>query len=908
MTVRSISYLLAKFVNPGPDGELLPSDISDLVESLNALKAELSHTHAQSDVTGLPAALAGKSPTGHVHTQADVSGLVADLAGKAAAVHTHAQSEVTGLPAALAGKAASTHTHTTGDITGLLEWAQDAIAAMFTTNPGNVTPVYDDAAGTIQLTAPAAGGGLDAEGVRDVMGLALEALGLLQIVVNDAGDKITFTTTATANATDAFLRALENATGTLPQSQVTNLVSDLAGKAATVHQHSQSQVTNLVSDLAGKAPTSHTHAQADVTNLVSDLAGKAAASHTHATSQVVGLDAALAGKAAASHTHGVADLTATGTRDATKFLRGDNTWQTPPTSTPVIYVGASWTSITPTDDEQALINAAAEGMNFYLPAGTYNRFFARPKNRQYFHLAPGVIMDGQGLEQYAFLKDKVGGGLADYVTIFGDTDVVIKNYVASQQHGAITAGSHSITDGARGWIVKGSRPRALRITGTAGFGRYGIRVGTDMTLENLAIDRNDGLGVGGVFDNGRMIDCYIGYNNPTGLTDAGFEAGGFKFVVGRYCYIEGGLIEENQGAGAWFDEQFRTARMRNVVTRRNYGAGFMFEKSYDFEAEGCVSIEDGYPHGSYIAGAAFQMNSSPRITLRACRVVNSFAGIVISQQNRPDNEEYGTHTATDVLVEDCEVAIGAPALAMPNDPTQSRRYAAAILQDVSDPTVFDRPITFRRNTYNITGNTVSGALFETRTTGKTSFAAWQADLRDVAPLGRVIPAALSGGYILNAQDVTQSPWDRAGGVTVASSAESMPSGWTGGFQKVTAIVGTNQYRFVRQQPTIPAGTMTYIGRFRRPATNGHRYLSIRLADEICVFDFNTGTFIVAGGTTSRTALANGTDTYQLTVTKSGVAAGARYAGFHLGDAAGAELTTTAAITEMLVNYQSLTVA
>ena len=38
---------------------------------------------------------------------------------------------------------------------------------------------------------------------------------------------------------------------------------------------------------------------------------------------------ALAGKANTSHTHGVTDLTATGTRDATTFLRGDNTWGVP---------------------------------------------------------------------------------------------------------------------------------------------------------------------------------------------------------------------------------------------------------------------------------------------------------------------------------------------------------------------------------------------------------------------------------------------------------------------------------------------------------------------------------------------------------------------------------------------------
>lgn len=47
-----------------------------------------------------------------------------------------------------------------------------------------------------------------------------------------------------------------NVTLPVSQSDVTNLVSDLAGKAATVHTHSESSVTNLTTDLAGKLSTS----------------------------------------------------------------------------------------------------------------------------------------------------------------------------------------------------------------------------------------------------------------------------------------------------------------------------------------------------------------------------------------------------------------------------------------------------------------------------------------------------------------------------------------------------------------------------------------------------------------------------------------------------------------------------
>ena len=44
-------------------------------------------------------------------------------------------------------------------------------------------------------------------------------------------------------------------------------------------------------------PSTHNHPQSEVTNLVTDLAGKAPMVHTHTTAQVTGLDAALAAKA-----------------------------------------------------------------------------------------------------------------------------------------------------------------------------------------------------------------------------------------------------------------------------------------------------------------------------------------------------------------------------------------------------------------------------------------------------------------------------------------------------------------------------------------------------------------------------------------------------------------------------------
>lgn len=89
------------------------------------------HTHPQSDITGLVAALAAKAAASHTHLQSDVTGLVSALGGKAGTddprftdarpptTHAHATADVTGLGAALAAKADTAHTHAQGDIVNL---------------------------------------------------------------------------------------------------------------------------------------------------------------------------------------------------------------------------------------------------------------------------------------------------------------------------------------------------------------------------------------------------------------------------------------------------------------------------------------------------------------------------------------------------------------------------------------------------------------------------------------------------------------------------------------------------------------------------------------------------------------------------------------------------------------------
>jgi len=164
-------------------------------------------------ITGKPSTF---TPSTHTHAQSDITNLVADLAGKASTTHTHAQSDVTGLVTALSNKVE----------TSLL----GAASGVATLDGSGKVP-----AGQLP---PMGGTGDMLQSVYDTDNDG----------VVDAAESVPWSGVTGKPSTFA------PSTHTHPQSDITNLVTDLAAKIPATEKGANSGVATL--DVTGKVPTS----------------------------------------------------------------------------------------------------------------------------------------------------------------------------------------------------------------------------------------------------------------------------------------------------------------------------------------------------------------------------------------------------------------------------------------------------------------------------------------------------------------------------------------------------------------------------------------------------------------------------------------------------------------------------
>lgn len=251
-------------------------------------------------------------PTGDLSNYATKTALEEGLAGKADSSHTHTTSDVTGLDDVLATKA------NTQDVADALAY----FAPKATNLAGyGITDAYTKFETDAKMSAVYRyKGSCSSYAMLPASDRTVGDVWNVSTADPEHGIKAGDNVAWTGTEWDVLSGTVDLTPYALKADAATDHNHDGA-YAAKSHTHAVSDVTGLQESLEGKAASSHTHAQADVTGLVSALsslstsvASKADASHTHKVADVNNLQTALDGKAASSHTHTTSDVT--GLQDA----------------------------------------------------------------------------------------------------------------------------------------------------------------------------------------------------------------------------------------------------------------------------------------------------------------------------------------------------------------------------------------------------------------------------------------------------------------------------------------------------------------------------------------------------------------------------------------------------------------
>lgn len=293
--------------------------------------AAATHTHAQSDVTGLVAALGAKVDASSLGTAA-----AADTEDFAAASHSHEIPQVTGLSAALGAKAdtaslgsaaaadvedfaPAAHTHVQSDVTGLTAALEAKLESVgvgdidATGTPSASTYLRGDGTWAVPAGGGEGGGGAnwgeiggdlaDQTDLKNALDAKADASSLGTAAAADVEDFAAATHAHDVSDVTGLTAALGAKADA--SSLGTAAASDVEDFAAAEHGHGISDVTGLQDALDGKASTSHTHTPSSI--------GAANAEHTHDIADVDGLQTALDGKQAAdSDLSAIAALSSTG--------------------------------------------------------------------------------------------------------------------------------------------------------------------------------------------------------------------------------------------------------------------------------------------------------------------------------------------------------------------------------------------------------------------------------------------------------------------------------------------------------------------------------------------------------------------------------------------------------------------
>lgn len=232
-------------------------------------------------------------------------------------------------------------------------------------------------------------------------------------------------------------------------------------------------------------------------------------------------------------------------------------------------------------------------------------------------------------------------GDAENVFIYGFT---IEKYAGTAQSGAIR-GNEGVN-----WRVENNLVR-LNSGG-------GIEIGTGMLAYNNRVLENGQIGISGIGDDARVIGNEIAYNNFAGY-DAGWEAGGTKFVRTNNLLVSQNYVHHNEGPGLWTDgDNLGTIYEDNLIVY-NAGTGILHEISYDATIRNNILMYNFPQVASPYVSGQIRISSSANVEVYGNQVVMSAAGgnaIVIVQQDRGAGSQ-GAHHARGNSIHDNTIVL-----------------------------------------------------------------------------------------------------------------------------------------------------------------------------------------------------------------------------------------------------------
>lgn len=198
--------------------------------------------------------------------------------------------------------------------------------------------------------------------------------------------------------------------------------------------------------------------------------------------------------------------------------------------------------------------------------GTHKYGQIAPKDGNTYLGAPGAVLDGQRLNQYAFV------GAADDVTI---RHLTVQGFVAPQDQGVV---NH---DSADGWVIEHST-----VQNNAG---AGLMAGAGQQVRRNCLRDNGQYGMNAYKPDDTIIGLIVDGNEIVGNNTDDWEAkapgcgctGGIKFWAVNGAEISRNWVHDNRGTALWADTNNNDFVIEDNLIEDNDGSAIFYEASYN---------------------------------------------------------------------------------------------------------------------------------------------------------------------------------------------------------------------------------------------------------------------------------------------------------------------------------------